>query len=41
MFELELAILLAVLTALIGPILVTRYKFYLESKKKKEDPLLF
>ena len=40
MFELELAILLAVLTALIGPILVTRYKFYLESKKIKEDPLL-
>ena len=40
MFELELAILLAVITALVGPILVTRYKFYLESKKKKEDPLL-
>lgn len=40
MFELELAILIAILTAFVGPALVTRYRFYLESKKKKEDPLV-
>lgn len=40
MFELEIAILVAVLTALVGPVLVTRYRFYLESKKRKEDPIL-
>lgn len=40
MFELEIAILVAVLSAIIGPVLVTRYRFYLESKKSKEDPIL-
>jgi len=40
MFELEIAILAAIITAFIGPILVTRYKFYLESKRKKEDPVI-
>lgn len=36
----EIAILVAVISALIGPVLVTRYRFYLESKKSKEDPIL-
>lgn len=40
MFELELAILLSIITALLGPVLVTRYRFYLESKKIKKDPLV-
>jgi hypothetical protein len=40
MFELEIAILIAIITAFVGPILVARYNFYLESKKKKKDPLV-
>jgi len=37
----EMAILIAIITGLIGPILVTKYKFYLESRrKKKEDPVV-
>tara|TARA_R110000772_G_scaffold89289_1_gene185068 strand:+ start:699 stop:1322 length:624 start_codon:yes stop_codon:yes gene_type:complete len=40
MFELELAILVGIITGVLGPVLVTRYKFYLESKKLKVDPLV-
>lgn len=40
MLELEIGILAAIITAFLGPIVVTRYKFYLESKKKKEDPVV-
>jgi len=40
MFELEIAILVAIITAFVGPILVTRYRFYLESKKKSADPVV-
>ena len=40
MLELEIAILVAIITALLGPVLVTRYRFYLESKKIKKDPLV-
>lgn len=39
MFEIEV-VLLAIITAFLGPVLVTRYKFYLESKRKKEDPVV-
>jgi hypothetical protein len=38
--ELTLTIFVALTTAIIGPILVTRYKLYLESKRKKEDPVV-
>lgn len=40
MFELELAILVAVISAIIGPIIVTRYRHYLNSKKEKIDPVV-
>jgi len=37
---LELAILVAVISAVIGPIIVTRYRHYLNSKKEKIDPVV-
>ena len=37
MFELELAILVVVISAVIGPLLVTRYRYYLNNKKV--DPI--
>ena len=40
MLELELAILVAVISAVIGPIIVTRYRHYLNSKKQKIDPVV-
>lgn len=40
MFELELAILVAVISAIIGPIIVARYRHYLNSKKEKVDPVV-
>lgn len=36
----ELAILVAVISAIIGPIIVTRYRHYLNSKNKKIDPVV-
>lgn len=36
----ELAILVAVISAIIGPIIVTRYRHYLNSKKEKIDPVV-
>ena len=36
----ELAILVAVISAVIGPIIVTRYRHYLNSKKQKIDPVV-
>ena len=36
----ELAILVAVISAVIGPIIVTRYRHYLNSKKEKIDPVV-
>ncbi len=38
MFELEIAILVVVISAVIGPLLVTRYRHYLNSKSKI-DPI--
>ena len=37
MFELEIAILVVVISAVVGPLLVTRYRHYLNTKK--EDPI--
>ena len=34
MFELELAILVVIISAVVGPLLVTRYRHYLNSDKK-------
>lgn len=39
MTELEIALALTTISAIVGPIIVTKYKYYLESKRKKEDPL--
>ena len=36
----ELAILVAVISAIIGPIIVARYRHYLNSKKEKVDPVV-
>lgn len=36
----ELAILVAVISAVIGPIIVARYRHYLNSKKEKVDPVV-
>ena len=36
----ELAILVAVISAIIGPIIVARYRHYLNSKKEKIDPVV-
>ena len=40
MFELEIIILAAVITGIIGPVLVTRYRHYLINKRKKDDPVV-
>jgi len=37
LFELEIAILVVVISAVVGPLLVTRYRHYLNTKK--EDPI--
>lgn len=39
MTELEIVLIATTLSALIGPIVVTRYRYYLENKKKKKDPV--
>ena len=39
MTELEIALAITTLSAIVGPITVTKYKHYLESKREKEDPL--
>lgn len=39
MLELDIAIILVLITAIIGPMINIRYKSYLESKKPKEDPI--
>jgi len=39
MTELELILVATTLSAIIGPIVVTRYRYYLENKKKKKDPV--
>lgn len=36
----EISLLVAILTAILGPIIVIRYKTYLIKKNKKEDPLV-
>ena len=40
MFELEIIILAAVITGIIGPVLVARYRHYLINKRKKDDPVV-
>lgn len=39
MTELEIVLIATTLSAVIGPIVVTRYRYYLENKKKKKDPV--
>lgn len=39
MLELEIITIFLIISAIIGPIINTRYKSYLESKKTKEDPV--
>lgn len=40
MTELEVALLLTTISAVLGPILVVKYKHYLANKEKKEDPVV-
>lgn len=39
MTELEIVLIATTLSAVIGPIVVTRYRYYLENKKKKKNPV--
>lgn len=36
----EITILVAVISAILGPLIVTKYKAYLDKKSKKEDPIV-
>jgi hypothetical protein len=36
---LEITILVAIISAILGPLIVTKYKAYLDKKAKKEDPI--
>jgi len=39
MTELEIVLIATTLSAVIGPIVVTRYRYYLDNKKKKKNPV--
>lgn len=39
MTELEVVLIATTLSAVIGPIVVTRYRYYLDNKRKKKDPI--
>lgn len=39
MTELEVVLIATTLSAVIGPIVVTRYRYYLENRKKKKNPV--
>ena len=40
MTELEIALLATTISAIIGPLLVAKYRHYLSTKEKKEDPIV-
>lgn len=40
MTDLEVALLVTTISAIIGPVVVTKYKHYLYTKSKKEDPIV-
>ena len=39
MTELEVVLIATSLSAIIGPIVVTRYRYYLDNRRKKKDPI--
>lgn len=39
MTELEVVLIATTLSAVIGPIVVTRYRYYLDNRRKKKDPV--
>lgn len=40
MTELEVVLIATTLSAVIGPIVVTRYRYYLDNRRKKKDPVV-